>query len=205
MAGNLKTGRPGLLASRSRRLQRGRQFRSLVLSLVAGLTLVCAGSPPADYQVKAGFLFYFTQFMEWPSNTFETRASPFVIGLVGHDKFAQAAEQAVKGELVHGREITVKRVTGEESARRCHILFIGIDQHFEGWIEMLRGSPVLTVGEVAGFCERGGLVNLVRDGETVRLEIARARAEQLGIKISSRLLDLALLVETDPSGKAGDP
>ncbi len=46
-----------------------------------------AAAAPAEYQVKAVFLFNFSQFMEWPPDAFPTPDTPFVIGVLGADPF----------------------------------------------------------------------------------------------------------------------
>jgi hypothetical protein len=53
---------------------------------------------------------------------------------------------------------------------------------------------VLTVGEMDGFAEHGGMINLMVANKTVQIEINQAVADQAGLQISSKLLKLAHLV-----------
>ena len=49
-----------------------------------------AASQPAEYTVKAAFLYGFGRFVQWPPTAFAGPADPFVIGLVGDDSFGGA-------------------------------------------------------------------------------------------------------------------
>jgi hypothetical protein len=62
-----------------------------------------------------------------------------------------------------------------------------------------RGEPILTVGEERDFIARGGIVSLYLDGSNVRFTINPAAADRAGLRISSRLLQLARIV--DDSGE----
>jgi hypothetical protein len=59
------------------------------------------------------------------------------------------------------------------------------------WLAALRGNPVLTVGEGAGFLRAGGMVAFVIVDQTVRFLIDDAAARHAGLRISSRVLALA--------------
>jgi len=58
-------------------------------------------------------------------------------------------------------------------------------------IAEVRNRPVLTVGEVEGFAEQGGIVNLLADQNRITMEINRATAGESRLSISSQLLKLA--------------
>ena len=52
----------------------------------------------------------------------------------------------------------------------------------------------MSVGEVDGFAEQGGMVNLLIPEKTVKIEINQSVVEQAHLQISSKLLKLAHLV-----------
>jgi hypothetical protein len=68
-----------------------------------------AAAQPAEYQVKAVFLFNFTQFVSWPRESFADPQAPFVIGILGRDPFGRALDDAVRGEQVGGRPLVIER------------------------------------------------------------------------------------------------
>jgi hypothetical protein len=55
----------------------------LLASSVITLSAQAQAPPTREYQIKAGFLFNFTQFVEWPSSAFVKAGMPIVIGVLG--------------------------------------------------------------------------------------------------------------------------
>ena len=87
---------------------------------------------------------------------------------------------------------TVRRLKWGQDLRSCNILFISSSerQRLPQIIQSLRGSSVLTVGEMGGFNQQGGMINFILVSNKVRFEINAREAEQARIKISSKLLAL---------------
>ena len=50
----------------------------------------------------------------------------------------------------------------------------------------------VTVGDTPGFLDHGGMMNFILEGSKVRFEIDLNAAEQAGLKISSKLINLAV-------------
>jgi len=163
--------------------------------LLAGLSL--HSGPRKEYEVKAAFLVNFTKFVDWPTNSYADSNAPLVVGILGQDPFGQEIDNAVNGELAHGRSIVVKRLRIEDDLRSCHVLFIcsSVIQQLPTILNRLKGSPVLTVSDVKVFAQQGGMFNLFLVNETVKIEINRAAAEQAGLQVSSKLLQLSRLVK----------
>ena len=71
-----------------------RKFLPALLWGALGLTVFLRGAggaeAPTEYQVKAVFVYNFTRFVEWPSQTFTAPDEPFVIGVLGSDPFGHA-------------------------------------------------------------------------------------------------------------------
>jgi hypothetical protein len=55
----------------------------------------------------------------------------------------------------------------------------------------LEGAPVLTISDMEGFAEQGGVIGLMMIHTRIRFAINPAVAQSAGITISSRLLNLA--------------
>lgn len=172
---------------------------------LAGLCLACAWAVAADsgpvageYQVKAAFVYNFTKFTDWPPGAFSSPRAPIVIGILGEDPFGQTMDDLVRGETVRERPLVVKRLRAGDDLRSCHILFISQSEkeRLPAVLSQLKGSPVLSVGDLAGFAEQGGMVNLLLANKTVKIEINQAAAEQAGLQISAKLLKLARLVKS---------
>ena len=168
---------------------------------LAGLGLAVAEDTAslAEYQVKATFLYNFTKFTDWPASAFTATNAPLIIGIVGDNPFGKTLEDLVRGETRRGHPLVVKYLRRDDDLRGCHELFIvRCDaERMAGLLQKINGSPMLTVSDVRGFAEQGGMINFVLVKEKVKMEINPAVAEAAGLKISSQLLALARIVKSN--------
>ena len=67
---------------------------------------------------------------------------------------------------------------------------------------LLKGLPILTIGETPTFARRGGIINFIVVDDKVRFEVNVEAAKQADINISSRLLALAKIVPQTDGSKA---
>ena len=156
------------------------------------------GLAAGEYQLKAMYIYNFTKFTDWPPSAFASPDAPIVIGIVGEDPFGKTMDKAVQGETLGGRPFVVKRLRADEDLRSCHLLFISRSEkdRLPVMLNRLKGSSVLTVSEIKGFAERGGMINLTIVDNSVKTEINQTAAEQAGLQISAKLLIRARLVKS---------
>ncbi|MFQ5639976.1 MAG: YfiR family protein [bacterium] len=152
-----------------------------------------------EYGIKAAFVFNFAKFVDWPDEAFVDATQPIVIGVVGRDPFGLNLVQTVRGKTVKGRNLVVKRFTRIEDLDFCNILYISSSEkkRMTRIFKKIKDSSVLTIGETKGFAYEGGMIHLFNMDNKVRFEINVKTAERAGLKISSRLLKLAKIVEDD--------
>ncbi len=168
----------------------------LAAAILAAIPSPAQAPAALEYQIKATFLYTVAKFVEWPPEKLEGNG-PIAIGVYGKDPFGGALDRLIQGKTVDGRGIVARRLTGLEQIRQQHIVFIAADEkkHLGVVLGALAGGGVLTVGDTDNFAEAGGMVNLVMKGNSVSLEINTSAAERSHIKISSRLLKLARVVQ----------
>jgi YfiR/HmsC-like len=177
-----------------------------VLSLLAAPSTPAqsSGSASSEYLIKAGFIYNFAKLMEWPAPVFPQPNSPIVIAILGVDPFQGTLDNVLRGKQVNGREFVVKHLKWGDDLKGCNIIFVSSSEkaHFDDLFRMIRGLPILTIGDTPGFAERGGMINFVLEDDKVRFEIDVDAARQADINISSRLLALAKIVpEAAPDGR----
>src|SRR5262245_43281048 len=83
-----------------------------------------AQSPVPEYRVKATFLFQFTQFVDWPLETFPTPEAPLVIAVFGEDPFGSFLDETVRDEKANTHPLVVQRYQRLEDIKNCHVLFV---------------------------------------------------------------------------------
>lgn len=146
-----------------------------------------------EYLIKAAFLYNFAKFTEWPAAAFATADTPLAICVLGEDSFG-AALDAIDGKEIKGRTVAVQRLADTTEAEACHVIFISASEQtrLAEILESLRDLPVLTVAEMPEFARTGGIINLKTNKEDrIRFDINVGRAQQAGLRVSSKLLNLA--------------
>ena len=170
---------------------------------VIAMWVVASGAPTAyaeflllrEYQIKAAFLYNFVKFVEWPDEALPDPSAPIALCVLGEDPFGVALE-SINGKTVKGRQLVIKRFVGLQDLEVCRILFISSSE--EGRLAQifgsLKNSSILTVGEMERFIQLGGIISFTMESNKIRFEINADAAERAGLKISSKLLNLAKVV-----------
>jgi hypothetical protein len=171
-----------------------------VTSVILFAFLSTAGAQPQpvdEYQVKAAFLYNFAKFVEWPPEVFKSPMDPITICVIGQDPFGGALDKAVSGKLVDGRPFLVRPQPDARTVSGCQVVFISASERkrFRTIVEDLKTRSALTVSEINGFAENGGMVNFQLEDGKVRIEINPGAAAQERLRISSKLLSLARIVK----------
>jgi hypothetical protein len=176
------------------------------MAVAAGLALVsalasgsaCAGQLPAtstpEAQIKAGIVFNLAQVVSWPDSAATTTA--FGIGVIGHDD-SDPALFSLANKTVRGRGLALRDTLSPAAFGEVQIVYISRSQatSLGSLLATLAGRPVLTVSELDGFCEQGGMVQMRRERNRVQLRVNREAAERAGLRLSSQLLKVAEIVK----------
>lgn len=149
----------------------------------------------AEYRLKAAFIFRFPEYVDWPGTAFQGPDTPFTIGVLGADAFAEGLLKTIPGRKVDNRPLAVRKLRRGESISGLHVLFIGAAENARDILAPLKGQPVLTVTESEQAFVQGSMVNFVVVDDKVRFDVALPPAEQANLKISARLLSVARRVE----------
>jgi hypothetical protein len=165
---------------------------ALLLAPSVAPTATAAKVP--EYDLKAAFLYNFVKFVEWPPGAFTDERTPVTICVFGDDPFGRSLDAVVQGERLGERPLVVQRPDGLDDLGACHVLFVSRSEssRFSEVIAQVRGEPVLTVGDAEGFLPAGGVINFVLAGTNVRFRINAKAAERSGLRLSSKLLRLAM-------------
>ena len=214
----------------------GSMALALLTVSLAGIVRADAATD-REYHLKAAFLYNFMMFVEgkrfeWEPHDKET-ADPnerVQIGIVGKAPFGDAFEP-LKDKKIKNRRVVVKRFKGFaelvdkdgrspqqhpqlEAIRQCHVLFICASEraHLNAIIGPIRTLGVLTVADMPGFLEAGGMINFVIEDKKVRFEVNIAAAGRARLQIRAKLLRLAKRVvahdafeKTDEEGRKRQP
>lgn len=179
--------------------------------LVACALLLGLGQAPtargaeqaSEYQLKAAFLFHFTSFIEWPERAFAGPDAPFRLCLVGGDPFG-AAIKSLESKTYRGRRIVVEALGGEIAAGHCQIVYFNgrVPAEMRALAQEGAGQAVLTVSSEDAFTEQGGMIQFVPVEGRVRIQVNLAAARAANLRVSAKLLEVAVKVIDSNAGQA---
>jgi YfiR/HmsC-like len=177
----------------------------LVIAAMVLLPVSISGSAelsrPAEYELKAAFLYNFIKFTEWPPEQLGKEDAPFIIGVLGKDPFGAALDKVIQGETIHRKTIVARRFARmDEAAANSHVLFISSSEenNLTGVLRVLSGQSVLTVSEIENFAQRGGVICLKKENNRIVFEINLEAAKGAKLNMNAQLLRLAKIVKNTP-------
>jgi YfiR/HmsC-like len=170
------------------------RFSIFLIMLTALLAMPCrADGPSREYQVKAAFIYNFTQFIDWPSDAFSDDKAPFVVGVIGDDPFSGALEKAMADKAVGNHPIVIKHFATVADLGACQLLFIPASQDasLNSILAKVGNSPELTVGESDGFMPSGGAIRFFLEDGRMRFQLNPDVCDAMRLKVSAKLMKLA--------------
>jgi len=168
----------------------------LALIQIPAFSADAKGKVTREYDLKAAFLFNFTQFVEWPAQAFSDANAPFAICILGEDPIGPSLDEILENEFVRNHRLVVRRYRSVEEINTCQILFISQSEssRLDQILGFLAGRSILTVGETEGFAARSGMIRFAVTANKLTLRINLEAAMAARLTISSKLLRLAEIV-----------
>lgn len=168
------------------------QKAGLLAFLMILLLSVNAKALAKDYTFHAVFVYNFTKYIEWPN-----AGNEIIIGIQGGDASSmQAFEKMASNKSGADRKYIIKAITKPEDAAGCHVIFIPDNESDKlgAIVQKYNHSPKLIITEKEGLVKKGGIINFVTVDGKLRFELNQAALDKAGLKVSSQLLSLAIVV-----------
>jgi YfiR/HmsC-like len=153
---------------------------------------------PSEEDVKAAYIFNFGKFVRYtPTNP---QSNTFDLCVLGQDSISQILEKITINQHIDERVVQVKRFENAGDARGCAIVFMGQSEasRLEKDLAALQGSDALTISDVPQFMVRGGMLELLLQGNRVRFAVNLDAVNRTNLQVSSELLRVAVSVSGQP-------
>ena len=127
--------------------------------------------------------------------------------VLGSADFCDTLTQMVRGKTINGRTPVARLIHGIPEVRNCQLLFIGAadKKRLKELISAAEASGVVTVSDMDQFVRQGGMIRLIKEANKVRFRINVDAVNRSGLKISSKLLQLAELIHESDQTNAKQP
>jgi hypothetical protein len=128
--------------------------------------------------------------IEWPANY---KTGPFVIGVYGSSNIFDELKTYTTGKRVGSQPIAVKSFNSPAEISTCHILVIPFNstKQMSNIVPSLNGKSTLIITEKSGAISKGSAINFVIIGNSLKFELSPSNATKYGIKLSSKLSEMA--------------
>jgi hypothetical protein len=165
----------------------------------------CESLVGPEYEVKMGFIYNFARFVTWPKEVFSDSDDTLNFCFFS-DHPAAGVLFKLNGQAVQNRKLTVRKIESDVTKGECHILFFGTDNEtfISRTLATIRGQHILSIGEVDGFAQMGGVINFFNQNNRLRFEVNRDATKRENLKFSAQLLQAAqrIVKETKEDRKA---
>lgn len=157
--------------------------------------------------LKAMYSYKFALFTDWPEANLKESGDSLDFCIIGKNPFSQSAIDAIQGQPAKDKSMRVivyhSGLIADEALHNCRAAYISASeaQRLPALLNSLRPFPILTISDIPGFSGRGGMITLVKSGEHIKFEINLGAIKQAGLAISSKIIELATVVETANEGR----
>ena len=172
-------------------------------SAAAGLPAAAAATSVAqrEYLIKAAFVYDMLKATQWP----KARSGHVLLCVLGRDPFG-AAWRSIAGRPIGKGKLEVAPVQAGGDLAACDALFLSTSERAR-WPE-IRGAlgtqPILTMSEMTGFAQDGGMVGLMAVDNRLRFDVNLKAVHKAGLSIDTNALEQANMVHAQ-AASAGLP
>lgn len=148
-----------------------------------------------EYYAKAGLIFKFFQYLDWPANKDFRKQSDIQICVLGNSPIKQNIPKftAAAVKMYNKQFSLVESKSWKSVSPQCFVYFISDDMkdRQDEILLALQGKPILTVSDIEGFAGHGGMIEQVLYDASVKFVVNREAMEAVGIRPSADMLELS--------------
>ena len=153
----------------------------------------------AENEIKAVYIYNFIRFTEWPENA-QSPVQPKTLSILGNLSLLKTLKKDTFKQVGKSSNLHTHACQMPACLKESHALFIDNSQkkQLKKIIRSLNNRPVLTMSDIPGFADKGGMIEMKNENNRVVFIVNLKAAFRAKLYISAQLLQLAELVETSP-------
>jgi hypothetical protein len=177
-------------------------------ALLGGFVAIHAQEEAAEREalIKAGYLYNFAIYTQWPKNAAGGDTEKFYIGILGKGDLSPSLKKLAAAKSVQGKPIVLYHFSSIKDYKPCHLLFIAAEpagnakesaqERLAAALKKTKGQPVLVVTESAGLAQKGATVNFYIEDNLVKFEINLDAAKGANVQIHPKVLGLGKIIRS---------
>lgn len=160
--------------------------------LLLATSSFAVGIDSRENRLKAAYLLNFARFIYWPEEVF-SKSDPSMNICVYKDADFIESIKSISNRKVNNKQIKLILTEDAQAIDSCHIIYFSqqINNNFEKLVPVIGEKLILTVSDVPGFVDSGGLIELIEVDNKYRFIINVTKSKQVGVRYRSQLLEVA--------------
>ncbi len=161
-----------------------------VLFMVSSIAIAKEPVVTSENELKTAFVYQFSKYVSWPKSA--KNRKKIVLGVAADDDMLEAISR-LDGRLSHGMTIVVVPVDGSSDLKNVDMLYLGKRHKADkDIIDHAIKYHILTISDEDDAIQRGIIIGLYKADSRLRFKINLKVATKSNLKLSSRLLKLAV-------------
>ncbi|NOU50727.1 YfiR family protein [Pseudoalteromonas sp. JBTF-M23] len=142
----------------------------------------------SENELKAAFLYRFSQFSKWPPPPPEKLS----FCVVGNHELYEAVLNLLQDQKMQNNTEVIE-LPNNEQVKLCDVLFLSQQnrQQTQYWLTELEQHPILIVADTSEGFRQGAMIGLIADTNNLSFRINLTDAKRRGLNFSAHLLKLA--------------
>jgi hypothetical protein len=142
-----------------------------------------------ENRVKAGFVLNFAKYATWPQTPLPAEIKLCSLSNAPLD----GGLNALQGRPIQGSVLQVRSSIRPSDLRDCQIVFISAQEagRIDFILAQIANLPILTVSDVPGFVQIGGMIGLKLANDRIRFDVNLGAARRANIALSGNMIKLA--------------
>ena len=169
----------------------------LVFAESAGSAVAKDGDEAEISQRQAVYLYNFVSYVEWPKLVFTGETKNIDLCIIGKDTLGYNIDKVAKKALELSKvQINIRRNAQGGDLSTCNIAYISKSEEasYASTLASLKQHPVLTVSEIKGFADNGGVIEFAIKRGKLGFKTNIKSAKEQNLKIGSELLEISFEV-----------
>lgn len=154
--------------------------------------VVAVAEPPDSRSLIAALNYNFAKYADWPNEEEATSIRLCFFTANFQNSFAM-----LKDKLIFDKPVTVSQLSEIREAGSCNLVYIDRSERdlLQRLFVYLQDKPVLTVSDITGFVDDGGMIEILKLNNKFRFKVNLTRMQAANVKMSSQVLKLAVDVK----------
>jgi hypothetical protein len=161
-------------------------------STIIASTFLQSAAAQSQEKIYSVYMVNFVKGIQWPETD-----SKFVIGILAYPPLAAELNQAFSTAKIKNHTIEIREYTSVEEIERCQMIFIPAfkARSFDKLITKVGATPTLIVSNKMDMAKKGAGINFTLVDGKPKYEINCKTIEKRGMKISTTVKGMGILVE----------